>query len=147
MELEKRRKKAAKLAKKGIVKPDIRDGESLRENYRQTAEVHKSIKRGGQPIRKEKVYMFSPQQRADYFRRQGEKERREIKKIRNWLIQTKGMRCAICGLPITKMEDCTIDHIIPKYKGGKTTRGNCQLAHKMCNLLKDNNVSEKKLDN
>lgn len=147
MELEKKRKKAEKLAKKGIIITRADNWADRKAAYKEWATAHKNVKQGGQPIKREKGMLFTPGQRAAYARKQGAAERREIKKIRNWLIQTQGMRCAICGLPITKEEDCTVDHIIPKCQGGRTTRGNCQLAHKLCNLLKDNNVSEKKLDN
>lgn len=146
MELEKKRKKAAKLARKGIIITRADNWDDRKVAYKEWATSHKTVKQGGQPVKRAKPAMFTPTQRAAYLRQQGKKERREIKKIRNWLIQTQGMRCAICGLPITKEDDCTVDHIIPKSQGGRTTRGNCQLAHKLCNLLKDNNVSEEKLD-
>lgn len=56
--------------------------------------------------------------------------------IKRQLINSKGNICAICGKPITNMNDCTIDHIVPISKGGLTTIDNCQLAHRKCNQIK-----------
>ncbi len=44
-----------------------------------------------------------------------------------------GFRCAYCGNFHGKL---TIDHIIPKSKGGKTTFENCVSSCKPCNNLK-----------
>lgn len=145
LEKEKRAKKRAKLEKKGVLQPCPQSDTERKESYKQVTKVHKAIKRGGTYVKHEKASMFPMQRIKEY--QSGVEERKEIKRIRNWLIQTQGKRCAICGLPITKKGDCTVDHIIPKSQGGKTTKGNCQLAHKLCNLLKDNEVSSKKLDN
>ena len=42
--------------------------------------------------------------------------------------------CGICGEKIK--DNPTIDHIIPKYLGGKSTFDNLQLAHYECNQNK-----------
>lgn len=161
-EREKKLKRAMKLAKKGRGQERSNDPVERRRQYKEVITVaHKAAKRGITPYRKEKSELYTqiataPPERkeedkavryADYARKMGIAEHRELKKVRKILIRKQGMRCGICGLPISKMEDCTVDHIVPRYKGGKTTLGNCQLAHTLCNLLKDNNVSEKKLDN
>jgi 5-methylcytosine-specific restriction endonuclease McrA len=44
-----------------------------------------------------------------------------------------GFRCAYCGSPKFKL---TIDHIIPKSKGGKSNFENCVAACKPCNTKK-----------
>lgn len=64
------------------------------------------------------------------------KEMARISFIRNQLINCKGAICGICGLPIEDMKDCTVDHIVPLAKGGRTTIENCQLAHFDCNQRK-----------
>jgi 5-methylcytosine-specific restriction endonuclease McrA len=46
--------------------------------------------------------------------------------------------CGLCGLPIVFYEDMTLDHIIPKVKGGQNTISNFQLAHLKCNKEKGN---------
>jgi 5-methylcytosine-specific restriction endonuclease McrA len=46
-----------------------------------------------------------------------------------------GFKCMFCG---TKSEKLTIDHLVPKSKGGKSTFGNCVAACKKCNSTKGN---------
>lgn len=53
-----------------------------------------------------------------------------------------GDDCGICGDPIDfalsgrEKWGRTVDHVIPRAKGGAHTWGNCQLAHSFCNLSK-----------
>ena len=51
---------------------------------------------------------------------------------RNVLVRD-GFRCAYCGSPRDRL---SIDHIIPRSRGGKTTFENCVAACKICNLKK-----------
>jgi 5-methylcytosine-specific restriction endonuclease McrA len=51
---------------------------------------------------------------------------------RNVLVRD-GFRCAYCG---DRRDRLSIDHIIPKSRGGKTTFENCVAACKSCNLKK-----------
>ena len=51
---------------------------------------------------------------------------------RNVLVRDR-FKCAYCG---TRKERLSIDHIIPKSKGGKTNFENCVAACKACNLKK-----------
>jgi hypothetical protein len=44
--------------------------------------------------------------------------------------------CKICGNEVHSFEDCTVDHIQPYSKGGKTALANAQLAHRSCNARK-----------
>jgi 5-methylcytosine-specific restriction endonuclease McrA len=44
-----------------------------------------------------------------------------------------GFRCAYCG---DRRERLSIDHIIPRSRGGRTTFENCVAACKTCNLKK-----------
>lgn len=44
-----------------------------------------------------------------------------------------GFKCAYCGTPKRRL---TIDHIIPKSKGGKSNFENCVAACKPCNIQK-----------
>lgn len=60
--------------------------------------------------------------------------------IKKQLINSKGAVCGICGKPIERMKDCTVDHIMPLSKGGQTTLENCQLAHKLCNKRKGSRI-------
>ena len=43
--------------------------------------------------------------------------------------------------PIATLEEATLDHIIPRYHGGHTTKDNVQLAHKACNEKKGNSLT------
>lgn len=83
------------------------------------------------------------QQRANFVSRNGFKGSKSDwedwkyqKAIKNMLINSKGAICGICGKPITDMKDCTLDHIIPLSRGGRTSLENCQLAHSWCNKKK-----------
>lgn len=42
--------------------------------------------------------------------------------------------CHLCGKPITKQEEFSLDHLIPKSQGGKTTTSNLKPAHRFCNM-------------
>lgn len=65
-------------------------------------------------------------------------DRRHLQYIRQRLIAEHGMVCALCGKPVESEKELTVDHIIPRAMGGATIYGNCQLAHKSCNLRKGN---------
>ena len=51
-----------------------------------------------------------------------------------------GFKCAYCGTIKFRL---TIDHIIPKSKGGKSTFENCVAACKPCNTKKGNQLPSK----
>lgn len=46
--------------------------------------------------------------------------------------------CAICGQPIQKNQKLTLDHWVPKNKGGASDLTNLKPAHKICNSIKSN---------
>lgn len=48
--------------------------------------------------------------------------------------------CAICKNSIVSLDDCSVDHILPHSKGGKTEADNAQLAHRYCNKSKSAKV-------
>lgn len=50
------------------------------------------------------------------------------------------MECQYCGDHLPVRNQCTVDHVIPISKGGKTTWTNCVTACKDCNNLKDDAV-------
>ena len=52
---------------------------------------------------------------------------------RNALIKRDGMICQLCHEPIERLDDVTIDHIIPVSKGGLDRLDNYRLAHEGCN--------------
>jgi 5-methylcytosine-specific restriction endonuclease McrA len=53
---------------------------------------------------------------------------------RNLLVRDK-FRCAYCG---TRRERLSIDHIVPKSRGGETSFENCVIACSTCNRSKGN---------
>ena len=54
---------------------------------------------------------------------------------RQAVYEIQGGRCAICGEHFA-LEEMDADHIKPWSKGGPTTRENCQLLCRTCNLRK-----------
>lgn len=54
---------------------------------------------------------------------------------RNIFVRDK-QECQYCGKKL-EMPECTVDHIVPKAQGGKSTWTNCVCACKRCNGLKD----------
>lgn len=54
------------------------------------------------------------------------------------LNRTGMLLCGLCGYRIATIEEITVDHIIPKSKGGPNHTTNLQPAHKICNELKSN---------
>ena len=45
--------------------------------------------------------------------------------------------CKICGNQILSFDDCTVDHIVPYSRNGRTVPENAQLAHRYCNASKN----------
>lgn len=43
--------------------------------------------------------------------------------------------CYLCGEPIP-VEEATLDHVLPRSRGGTNQRDNQRWAHRRCNLLK-----------
>jgi 5-methylcytosine-specific restriction endonuclease McrA len=59
----------------------------------------------------------------------------------SYLMERDHRRCGICGEPIrakTGPRRPSIDHIIPKSRGGEHELANLQAAHYVCNLSKGN---------
>jgi 5-methylcytosine-specific restriction endonuclease McrA len=48
--------------------------------------------------------------------------------------------CALCGKAIENLSHASIDHIVPRSKGGPDSLKNLQLAHSWCNSQKGNRV-------
>lgn len=44
--------------------------------------------------------------------------------------------CAGCHKEINNIREATLDHIVPKYYGGRTRLSNLQLVHEKCNTTK-----------
>lgn len=70
----------------------------------------------------------------------GKKYKGKFSRRRIWrrrkLIERDGIDCALCRKPMITMKDITIDHWIPKSKGGTNDLANLRLAHPKCNQSK-----------
>jgi 5-methylcytosine-specific restriction endonuclease McrA len=44
--------------------------------------------------------------------------------------------CSICGLPGTPEDPLTLEHVVPRSRGGRHTRHNGRAAHRSCNSAK-----------
>ncbi len=56
--------------------------------------------------------------------------------VRNKLIEKYGSKCYLCEEDFASLKQITIDHYIPKSKGGPEDISNFRLAHEKCNSLK-----------
>ncbi len=66
----------------------------------------------------------------------------EVVFTRQNLILRDRFTCQYCGKLLKNPKDRTIDHIIPKSRGGKTVWNNVVLCCKKCNLKKGNKTPE-----
>jgi 5-methylcytosine-specific restriction protein A len=62
--------------------------------------------------------------------------RRFKRNMRRELSTQRGVHCHICGYKIKTSEDFTVDHYVPRAKGGTDTRTNLRPAHRECNRKK-----------
>lgn len=68
-----------------------------------------------------------------------------IKKIAKWKPRiARGVYpiCILCGKPITRVNDLSSEHLIPKSRGGLTDEDNVFCSHKRCNNTKGNMTLE-----
>lgn len=61
------------------------------------------------------------------------------RKLLDTAIQTYGWKCCICGLPIRKGQE-SLQHVVPRSKGGTTSLATNKPAHKKCNYSLGNRV-------
>lgn len=57
---------------------------------------------------------------------------RKVPRLRALVIQTYGRTCHLCHMPIRGT--VSIDHVIPRSKGGTDDLANCRPAHLKCNV-------------
>lgn len=50
--------------------------------------------------------------------------------------------CSICGQPLLPEQRISLDHYIPKCHGGTNDASNIQLAHQICNSIKNDLMPE-----
>lgn len=61
---------------------------------------------------------------------------KELRKTFAFMRDHNVLYCAICGCLINKTDTITLDHHIPKSKGGDSCSKNILPAHKICNEIK-----------
>lgn len=66
--------------------------------------------------------------------------------IRLTVYHRDGYRCQLCGEPVDMCADTnaplapTLDHIVPRARGGNDTEGNLRLAHRQCNVARGSDI-------
>ena len=63
------------------------------------------------------------------------------KKFRNYIFESWNWECAYCGKKLTP-DTATIDHILPKHKGGHNVRSNMACCCSNCNRSKGSSLVE-----
>ena len=63
------------------------------------------------------------------------------KKFRNYIFESWNWECAYCGKKLTS-DTATIDHILPKHKGGHNIRSNMACCCSSCNRAKGSSLVE-----
>lgn len=63
---------------------------------------------------------------------------KKMEKRRLKLYREQNGKCIYCGLPLggSTPKHATIDHVIPKTRGGANAYGNLVLTHPQCNMIK-----------
>lgn len=68
--------------------------------------------------------------------------------VRQEIYHRDGWRCRLCGGRVPKGKQvphpkaATLDHIVPRARGGSDDATNLQIAHYMCNVMKSDGVSD-----
>ncbi len=74
--------------------------------------------------------------RDDWLSLSGEQRRRFTLE----LVRLYGWNCCLCGLPIRTQRELSVQHVLPRSKGGLTTFANCRPAHRRCNSAAGNRI-------
>ncbi len=63
---------------------------------------------------------------------------RKVPRLRQLVVDYYGSVCWLCGGPIT--DTVSVDHVIPRSKGGTDDLHNLRPAHKLCNIRRGNRM-------
>lgn len=73
--------------------------------------------------------------------------RARIKKSeREEIYEASDKKCAICGKPLT-LQECTIDHIVPRSRGGENNIDNYRILCPACNHFKSDRLDSEMYEN
>lgn len=61
---------------------------------------------------------------------------RKVPRLRQQVVEMYGSVCWLCGRPITGT--VSVDHVIPRSKGGSDDLDNCRPSHLECNVRRGN---------
>lgn len=64
----------------------------------------------------------------------------DLKRFYKVSLWDRSRTCAGCGKEIEKFQEASLDHIIPRSKGGRTRLCNLQLMHMRCNSKKASKI-------
>lgn len=76
---------------------------------------------------------MSPQEHADFCYA-------DMRRYFKVLLWDKYRVCVGCDKPFNDFSEASLDHIVPKSKGGYTRLANLQLMHRVCNAKKTNKM-------
>lgn len=68
----------------------------------------------------------------------------EFNNIRSYIWHLQDSKCWFCGVRVNK-KHMTLEHIIPRSKGGGNDLANLAIVHKACNQVLGNMDKEEKL--
>ena len=63
----------------------------------------------------------------------------QMPRSKAFLLKPQKGKCNQCGLYFREEDRLELDHILPKYLGGKNQRDNLQILHKHCHQSKTRN--------
>ena len=63
---------------------------------------------------------------------------RKVPRLRQQVVDYYGVVCWLCGGTIT--DTVSVDHVIPRSKGGSDDIDNLRPAHKTCNIRRGNRM-------
>ena len=63
-------------------------------------------------------------------------DKKQFKDLYRKSIKLETVYCCLCGKPIEKEKELSIDHLMPRSRGGVDEIGNWGISHKVCNQQK-----------
>ena len=71
---------------------------------------------------------------------QGYDRANAVRKLQRVVARVQGYICPICGKPTERRRGLSLDHVIPRSRGGADRLGNLIVAHVRCNSRKGNRM-------
>ncbi len=62
--------------------------------------------------------------------------KKEFKNLYRMSIKIETVYCCLCGKPILKEKELSLEHKLPRSRGGADELGNWGISHKACNQQK-----------